>query len=75
MCLEFGNDEFAVLPVDEIEAVAGQLHDAGLCLREVVALEDEVLDADAAPASTVLDEAYKVAITRFDRRIRLVRDG
>jgi D-amino-acid dehydrogenase len=28
-------------------------------------------DADAAPVSTVLDEAYKVAITRFDQRIRV----
>src|SRR5690606_2157393 len=26
--------------------------------------------ADAAPLSTLLDEAYKVAITRFDNRIR-----
>ncbi|AIJ09896.1 MULTISPECIES: D-amino acid dehydrogenase [Edwardsiella] len=28
-------------------------------------------DPDAAPRSTVLDESYKVAITRFDRRIRV----
>ena len=28
-------------------------------------------DADAAPVSTVLDETYKVAITRFDQRIRV----
>jgi D-amino-acid dehydrogenase len=28
-------------------------------------------DDSAAPVSTVLDEAYKVAITRFDRRIRV----
>ena len=28
-------------------------------------------DADGAPRSTVLDETYKVAITRFDERIRV----
>lgn len=28
-------------------------------------------DADAAPVSTVLDETYKVAVTRFDNRIRV----
>ncbi|RLM26850.1 D-amino acid dehydrogenase small subunit [Brenneria alni] len=28
-------------------------------------------DEDAAPVSTVLDETYKVAITRFDQRIRV----
>ncbi|MBV7485893.1 D-amino acid dehydrogenase [Bordetella sp. BOR01] len=27
--------------------------------------------ADAAPVSTVLDETYKVAVTRFDKRIRV----
>jgi D-amino-acid dehydrogenase len=30
-----------------------------------------IADADAAPRSTVLDETYKVAITRFDQRIRV----
>jgi len=30
-----------------------------------------ITDAAMAPASTVLDESYKVAITRFDRRIRV----
>ena len=30
-----------------------------------------IKDADAAPVSTVLDETYKVAITRFDDRIRV----
>ncbi|AUX74498.1 D-amino acid dehydrogenase [Erwinia pyrifoliae] len=30
-----------------------------------------VKDATAAPLSTVLDESYKVAITRFDNRIRV----
>ena len=30
-----------------------------------------VLDESAAPVSTVLDETYKVAVTRFDRRIRI----
>ncbi|WP_158784896.1 D-amino acid dehydrogenase [Pantoea sp. BAV 3049] len=30
-----------------------------------------VKDAEAAPVSTVLDETYKVAITRFDDRIRV----
>lgn len=30
-----------------------------------------ILDEAAAPVSTVLDETYKVAITRFDRRIRV----
>ncbi len=29
-----------------------------------------ILRAEAAPVSTVLDESYKVAITRFDQRIR-----
>lgn len=28
-------------------------------------------DADAAPVSTILDETYKIAITRFDERIRV----
>jgi len=30
-----------------------------------------IVDAEAAPVSTVLDETYKVAITRFDNRIRV----
>jgi len=30
-----------------------------------------ITDADMAPVSTVLDETYKVAVTRFDRRIRI----
>ena len=30
-----------------------------------------VLDAYASPVSTVMDETYKVAITRFDQRIRV----
>ena len=30
-----------------------------------------VTDAEMAPVSTVLDETYKVAVTRFDRRIRI----
>ncbi|MDX9873401.1 MAG: D-amino acid dehydrogenase [Spongiibacteraceae bacterium] len=30
-----------------------------------------IRDADAAPRSTILDETYKVAITRFDQRIRV----
>jgi len=30
-----------------------------------------VLDAQASPVSTVMDETYKVAITRFDNRIRV----
>jgi D-amino-acid dehydrogenase len=30
-----------------------------------------IRDAALAPASTILDEAYKVAITRFDQRIRV----
>lgn len=30
-----------------------------------------ITDADYAPASTVLDETYKVAVTRFDDRIRV----
>ncbi|MDX9886716.1 D-amino acid dehydrogenase [Thauera sp.] len=30
-----------------------------------------LVDADAAPVSTVLDETYKVAVTRFDNRIRV----
>ncbi len=30
-----------------------------------------LIDADAAPQSTVLDETYKVAVTRFDDRIRV----
>jgi D-amino-acid dehydrogenase len=30
-----------------------------------------IVSADAAPRSTVLDETYKVAITRFDERIRV----
>ena len=30
-----------------------------------------ITDADMAPTSTILDETYKVAITRFDNRIRV----
>lgn len=30
-----------------------------------------IVDAAAAPVSTVMDEAYKIAITRFDDRIRV----
>lgn len=30
-----------------------------------------ILDADFAPVSTVMDETYKVALTRFDERIRV----
>ena len=30
-----------------------------------------IIQADKAPVSTVLDETYKVAITRFDQRIRV----
>lgn len=30
-----------------------------------------IVDADKAPTSTVMDETYKVAITRFDDRIRV----
>ena len=30
-----------------------------------------MLNADLAPVSTVLDETYKIAITRFDQRIRV----
>jgi D-amino-acid dehydrogenase len=30
-----------------------------------------IVDADRAPASTVLDETYKIAVTRFDDRIRV----
>ncbi|NQD91782.1 D-amino acid dehydrogenase [Pseudomonas sp. CrR25] len=30
-----------------------------------------ITNADMAPASTILDETYKVAITRFDNRIRV----
>lgn len=30
-----------------------------------------IVDADLAPQSTVLDETYKIAITRFDERIRV----
>ena len=30
-----------------------------------------IINTDAAPVSTVMDETYKVAITRFDQRIRV----
>ncbi len=30
-----------------------------------------ITDSDAAPVSTILDETYKIAITRFDQRIRV----
>lgn len=30
-----------------------------------------ILNSDASPVSTVMDETYKVAITRFDQRIRV----
>jgi D-amino-acid dehydrogenase len=30
-----------------------------------------IVDADAAPVSTILDETYKIAVTRFDDRIRV----
>jgi D-amino-acid dehydrogenase len=34
-------------------------------------LTASIADRDAAPVSTVMDESYKVAITRFDDRIRV----
>ena len=34
-----------------------------------------ITNADAAPVSTIMDETYKVAITRFDDRIRFGRNG
>lgn len=34
-----------------------------------------IVDADLAPQSTVLDETYKIAITRFDERIPCRRYG
>jgi D-amino-acid dehydrogenase len=30
-----------------------------------------IVNADAAPVSTILDETYKIAVTRFDDRIRV----
>ncbi len=30
-----------------------------------------IAEEDGAPVSTILDETYKIAITRFDRRIRV----
>ncbi|MEF3019480.1 FAD-dependent oxidoreductase, partial [Pseudomonas aeruginosa] len=30
-----------------------------------------IINAKGAPVSTVLDETYKIAITRFDNRIRV----
>lgn len=30
-----------------------------------------IINADVAPRSTVLDETYKIAVTRFDERIRV----
>ncbi len=30
-----------------------------------------IVNADAAPVSTILDETYKIAVTRFDNRIRV----
>ncbi len=30
-----------------------------------------IVDAEAAPVSTILDETYKIAVTRFDDRIRV----
>jgi len=30
-----------------------------------------IVNADAAPTSTILDETYKIAVTRFDQRIRV----
>ena len=30
-----------------------------------------MVDESAAPVSTILDETYKIAVTRFDQRIRV----
>lgn len=30
-----------------------------------------IINAERAPTSTVLDETYKIAVTRFDDRIRV----
>lgn len=30
-----------------------------------------IVEPDGAPVSTILDETYKIAITRFDKRIRV----
>ncbi|KZS24082.1 D-amino acid dehydrogenase [Wohlfahrtiimonas chitiniclastica] len=34
-------------------------------------LTADIIDENAAPTSTILDETYKIAITRFDKRIRI----
>lgn len=51
------------------------LHDLGLDLPvypvKGYSLTLPISQTDAAPRSTVLDESYKVALTRFDQRIRV----
>lgn len=34
-----------------------------------------IVEPDGAPVSTILDETYKIAITRFDKRIRVGNGG
>jgi D-amino-acid dehydrogenase len=47
------------------------LHDIPVYPVKGYSITVPIADADRAPVSTVLDETYKVAITRFDRRIRV----
>ncbi len=34
-------------------------------------IDDATIDEQRAPMSTILDETYKIAVTRFDKRIRV----
>jgi D-amino-acid dehydrogenase len=47
------------------------LHDIPVYPVKGYSITVPIADADKAPVSTVLDETYKVAITRFERRIRV----
>ncbi len=53
----------------------GMLQSAGISLPvypvKGYSLTLPLLDENQAPVSTVLDETYKIAVTRFDRRIRV----
>lgn len=70
----------ARLPADQVVVALGcgsrtLLHDLGLDLPvypvKGYSLTLPLADEAHAPVSTVLDETYKVAITRFDRRLRV----
>lgn len=75
-----GHEDIETLAADHYVIALGSysrqlMHALGLSLPvypvKGYSLTVPILNSDAAPVSTVMDETYKVAITRFDQRIRV----